>query len=360
MSTNGREPAADDQALGAARPARVGLAGLGTMGRNHIRNLIARDDAELVAIADPLASAREAAAQALGSSATTVREHADPLIMLAEEQLDALIVATPTTLHAPVARAALERGIAVLVEKPLAGTLEEAQELVACAAERGALLQVGHIERFNPAVLALAKRLQEGALSRIYSVKTVRGGPRPERIRDVGVAVDLATHDVDVICHLLGERPVRVYAEMTHDAQTEHEDLLYGLLTFPGGALGQLDVNWLTPEKQRRVVVLGEEGMFQVDYLSQSLSFTRGGAPLAPTYLDGYAPTFAGETVHLPVEPVEPLKRELDAFFRSVREGGPPEVSGEDGLWAVALANLLLRSATEHHPIDVGPLEVHR
>jgi predicted dehydrogenase len=118
-------------------------------------------------------------------------------------------------------------------------------------------------------------------------------------------------------------------------------------------------VNWLTPEKQRRVIVLGEEGMFQVDYLRQSLTFTRGGADPAPTYLDGYAPTFATETIELPVTPAEPLGRELEAFLAAVRSGGPPEVSGRDGLWAVTLAELLLRSAIEHRPHEVLTMEVH-
>ncbi len=335
---------------------RVGLAGLGTMGRAHLRNLAGRDDVTLVAVADPAAPALAlATAQVDG-----VRGFADPFAMLEEERLDALIVAVPTTLHHPVALAALARGTPVLVEKPLATTETEGRELVAAAASGGTLLQVGHIERFTPAVLELGQRLRAGALSRIYSVKTTRGGPLPERIRDVGVAVDLATHDVDVVCHLVGERPVRVYAESTQHVHTAHEDLLYGLLAFPGGAIATLDVNWLTPEKQRRIVVLGEEGMFQVDYLSQSLTFTRGNADLAPTYLDGYAPTFAGETVELPVEPAEPLRRELDAFFDAVRSGGPAAVTGEEGLWAVRLANLLLESAATSSPIPVSALEVSR
>lgn len=335
-------------------PLRVGLAGLGTMGRNHLRNLVARDDVALVAVADPLPPARRLALeQAPGAHA-----FADPLLLLAEERLDALIVATPTTAHHGLALAALARGVPVLIEKPLARTVEEGLELVRAAERAGVLLQVGHIERFNPAVEELSRRLAAGALSRIYSIKTVRGGPLPERIRDVGVTVDLATHDVDIICHLAGERPTRAYAELTQHVHTAHEDLLYGLLAFPGGVLGQLDVNWLTPEKQRRITVLGEEGMFQVDYLSQVLTFTRGARELAPTYLDGYAPTFAGETVQLPVEAAEPLRRELDAFFSAVRAGGPAAISGSDGLWAVALALTLLRSATEHRPIDVTPLEV--
>lgn len=336
-------------------PLRVGLAGLGTMGRNHLRNLVSRDGVTLVAVADPVPAALEVARV----QAPDARGFLDPLAMLAEESLDALIVAVPTTLHHAVAAAALGRGVSVLVEKPLAATVDEGTDLVARARTSGAVLQVGHIERFNPAVLALAERLRDGALSRVFSVRTTRGGPLPERIRDVGVAIDLATHDVDIMCHLVGERPIRAYAETTQHVHTAHEDLLYGLLAFPCGAVGLLDVNWLTPEKQRRIAVLGAEGMFQVDYLSQSLTFTRGAATLAPTYLDGYAPTFAGETVTLPVRPAEPLRRELDAFFGAVRSGGPAAITGEEGLWALRLANILLDSAASQRPIAIEPLEVH-
>jgi UDP-N-acetylglucosamine 3-dehydrogenase len=341
--------------MSGAAPARlrVGLAGLGSMGRNHLRNLVARDDVMLVAVADPSDEA-----QHLAASQTDARAYSDPLVMLEEERLDALVIAAPTTLHHPIALAAIERGIAVLVEKPLAATIAEGRELVRAADRSGVILQAGHIERFNPAVIALGERLQGGALSRVFSVKTVRGGPFPARIRDVGVAIDLATHDVDIICHLVGARPERVYAETTRHIHTSHEDLVFGLLHFPSGAVGLLDVNWLTPEKQRAITVLGAEGMFRVDYLSQSLTFTRGAVDLSPTYLDGYAPTFAGETAALPVTPAEPLRRELDAFFSTVRDGGPPAISGSDGLWAVALANLLLESAAAHAPVAVQSPEV--
>jgi predicted dehydrogenase len=343
------EPGGTDQ-----RRLRVGLAGLGTMGRNHLRNLLARDDVDVVGIADPSAAACAAAAV----QAPRAIAFSDPMTMLAQERLDAVIVAAPTTLHHGIALAAMANGAAVLVEKPLAATVAEARDLVRAASNQGVLLQVGHIERFNPAVLELIRRLRDGALSRIFSVRTIRAGPLPERIRDIGVAVDLATHDLDIVCHLLGERPVRAYAESTHHVHTAHEDLIYGLLAFPSGVLGQLDVNWLTPEKQRRIVVLGEEGMFTVDYLSQSLTFTRGARALAPTYLDGYAPIIVGESRTLPVMPAEPLGLQLDAFLSAVRSGGPSLVTGEEGLWAVALASTLLRSAAEHRPIEIDPLEV--
>jgi UDP-N-acetylglucosamine 3-dehydrogenase len=327
---------------------RIGLAGLGMMGRNHLRNLAARDDAVLVAVSDPEVTARE---QAL-AAAPSVQAYADPSEMVTREDLDAVVVAVPTTLHFAVAIEAIRQGLHVLIEKPLASSVIDARQLIAAARDAGVVLQVGHIERFNPVVLKLAERLRAGDLTRIHSIKTVRGGPMPERIRDVGVAIDLATHDIDVMLHLLAEQPVRVSAESSRRVHTSHEDLLYGLLHFPSGAIGLLDVNWLTPEKQRRIVVLGAEGMFEADYLTQSLTFTRGTSELRPEYHSGYAAMFAGATLSIPVEEAEPLRRELDAFISSV-QGAPVTVTGQDGLVALSVAKMLLAAADEGRSITI-------
>jgi len=329
---------------------RVGIAGLGSMGRNHLRNVLSRDDVTLVAVADP---AEATLSDALSACDPAVRGYADPSAMLGEQELDALIVAVPTTLHFKVALEAITKGVAVLVEKPVASSIVDGQQLVDAAHERGVLLQTGHIERFNPVIRALAGRLKAGDLTRIHSIKTIRGGPMPERIRDVGVAIDLATHDIDIMIDLLGERPIRVSAERSRQVHTAHEDLLYGLLYFPSGNVGLLDVNWLTPEKQRRVVVLGSEGMFQADYLTQTLTFTRGAAELVPSYHGGYAAMFAGETVDIPVDHAEPLRLELDAFFGAVRDGTSAVVSGADGLTALTVAKLLLTAADEGRSVTV-------
>jgi predicted dehydrogenase len=320
------------------------------MGRNHVRVLLERDDVELAAVADTDSGALESA---LAIANEAVRGYEDPAAMIGGSRLDAVIVAVPTTRHFQVAMAAIERGTAVLVEKPISASIVEGRQLVRAAAERGVLLQAGHIERFNPAVLALLERLREGALTRIHSIKTVRGGPLPDRIRDVGVAIDLATHDIDVMCHVLGEVPIRVSAERSRHVHAAHEDLLYALLSFPSGIVGLLDANWLTPEKQRRLIVLGAEGMFEVDYLRQSLTFTRGAASTSPDYLFGFAPTIAGESVELPVEKAEPLSRELDAFLTSLRTGSAPAVSGADALAALALAKLALTAADEGRSLEV-------
>src|SRR5262245_27366968 len=336
------------QPIGRGSPARVGLIGLGTMGRNHLRILSARDDARLVAIADPVADALEPAA-----SSTGAQGYAEPLAMLAEAELDAVVIAAPTTTHHALALAALERGIAVLVEKPLAATADEADELVDAAAGGGVPLQVGHVERFNPAGLELGLLLDSGWLSTVYAITSRRAGPFPARIRDVGVTIDLATHDVDILSYVAAERPIRVSAETAQRVHEDHEDLLFGLLRFPSGTVGMLDVDWLTPAKRRALAVVGEEGMFELDYLSQRLTFTKSTDTTNPRLIAGYAPTFEGESVELPFETHEPLAAELDAFLTVVQDGGRPVVDGVDGWWAVMLADALLRSAREQRTIEL-------
>jgi predicted dehydrogenase len=342
--TSGWQPAGD-------RELRVGLAGLGSMGRNHLRVLHARPDVRLAAVADPVDAALSAAAGQVGAQGFD-----EPLAMIAEADLDAVVIAAPTTAHVPLALAAIDRGIAVLVEKPLAATTDEAIRIVAAARASGVPVQVGHVERFNPAVLELGRLIGEGWLSTVYSIASRRAGPFPARIRDVGVTVDLATHDVDILSWIAGERPLRVYAETAQRIHATNEDLLFGLLHFPSGATGMLDVNWLTPAKRRQLVVVGEEGMFELDYLTQRLTFTQATDTTNPRLIGGYAPTFEGEVHEVPVASSEPLASEIDAFLGVVRQGGRPVVDAEDGLWAVAVATSLLAAAADGRVIDLSAL----
>ena len=330
------------------RAARVGLIGLGAMGRNHLRLLSAREDAELVAISDPLPEVLEAA-----TATTQAKGYLDPQEMLASADLDAIVIASPTTTHLDLGLAAVGRGIVPLIEKPLAATPGEADELVRASTETGVPIQVGHVERFNPAVLELGRLLDQGWLSTVYAITSRRAGPFPARIRDVGVTIDLATHDVDILSFVAAERPSRVSAETAQRVHQDHEDLMFGLLSFPSGSVGMLDVDWLTPAKRRTLTVVGEEGMFELDYLSQRLTFTRSTDTTNPELIGGYAPTFEGESIDLPLASGEPLAAELDAFLTVVREGGRPIVNAEDGRWAVFVADALLRAARERRTVEL-------
>ena len=326
---------------------RVGLVGLGMMGRNHLRVVSTHPDTILAAVADLDPVALEAATAQTGAIG-----FADPLTMIREADIEAVVIAAPTTAHVPLALAAIERGLPVLVEKPLAATHAEALEIVAAGRAANVPVQVGHVERYNPAVLKLGELLRAGWLTKIYAITSRRAGPFPARIRDVGVTVDLGTHDADMLSWIAGERPVRAYAELAQRKHATHEDLLFGLLHFPSGATGMLDVNWLTPAKRRSLAVLGEEGMFELDYLTQKLTFTK--SDLAhPQLIAGYATAFSGDVLDIEVETHEPLRAQLDAFVRAVRTGERPYVDGEDGAWAVRIATAMLEAASTVRPVDL-------
>jgi len=214
---------------------------------------------------------------------------------------------------------------------------------------------VGHIARFNPAIQLLKQKLQAGELGRIFQIICRRAGPFPARIRDVGVVVDLAPHDVDVMRFLIGAEPVRVYAETEQRIHTEHEDLLLGLLRFQDGVIGSLEINWLTPTKVREVLVLGERGMFRVDDLTQDLYFHENAHARNvqwPT-LQALKGVSEGSMIRFAFQRCEPLKAEMQAFLRAVSEGTPVPISGEDGLAALRLALALVESGRTHRAIEV-------
>ncbi len=328
---------------GFPRPLRAGVAGLGMMGRNHARVWATVPGVEVVAVADPDAEALDRETRE-----TARRGYRDPVAMLAEESLDVVSVAAPTSLHLPIVLAALEAGANVLVEKPIAATRAEAERMITAAGEAGLLLSVGHIERFNPAIRELRRRLADGELGRVFEIHATRLGPFPARIRDVGVVVDLAPHDLDVMRFLLESDPVRVHAETERRIHTEHEDLFVGVMKFANGAVGVLDINWLTPVKQRRLSVIGERGMYVADYLSQELTFH-------PNPAD--SPVAEGRALRREVARREPLLVELEAFAQAVRDGGPPPVDPREAMVALLLARAMVDAAERGVVISGAELE---
>ena len=327
---------------------RVALIGLGAMGRNHLRVLSDLEGVQLAAVCDQDARAVEAA-----SAKHSVPGYRSWDEMLEREKLDAAVVALPTGFHARAGLAVLEHGLHVLIEKPIASSLDEGRRLVAAASEAHKLLAVGHIERFNPAVKELQRRLAAGELGRIYQIQARRLGPFPARIRDVGVVVDLATHDVDVMHHLAASEVQRLYAETEQRIHTDHEDILNALLKFESGVQGVLQVNWLTPTKIRELTVLGERGMFVANYLTQDLKLFKNADMSAQPGKAGHPKAvIEGESVTFPIPPGEPLKLELQSFTQAVRGERDLEVDGEAGLRALHLALALVTSATDGRVID--------
>ncbi|MCC6618632.1 MAG: Gfo/Idh/MocA family oxidoreductase, partial [Chloroflexi bacterium] len=245
--------------------------------------------------------------------------------------------------------AALEAGASVLVEKPIAATRDEGHRMVEAARASGRMLTVGHIERFNPAIRELKRRLAAGELGRVFQISATRLGPFPARIRDVGVVVDLAPHDIDVFRYLIGSEPIRLYAETEQRIHTEHEDLFNGIIKFANGVVGVLNINWLTPTKRRLLTVTGERGMYIADYIAQDLVF-HANSDTAETWINrgaGAAITTVaeGEMTRRALRREEPLAVELREFARAVREGGSPPVDPADAMIALQLARLMVESA---------------
>ena len=290
---------------------------MGSMGRHHARILLTMPEAELAAVADADAGAFERAGVAHLPSYRTVEE------LLDAQRLDGVVVAVPTYLHAPAAAAVLRRGVAVLVEKPIARTVEEAEELNRLADERGALLAVGHVERFNPAVQELKRRLDAGDLGRLFHIDVRRTGPFPQRIGDVGVTVDLATHDLDVLSYLLDAEPDLLFARVAKRLHVDHEDLLTATLQYPAGVLATLQTNWLAPVKTRQLSVTGEGGVLSVDYLSQELRWYENGE-MAEGWdsLATLRGVSEGRLIGYPIRRREPLAVELEGFVSALSGRG--------------------------------------
>jgi len=339
------------------RPLRAGVIGLGMMGRNHVRVWDeATDGVELVAVADPDPRAVRAA-----TSGRRARGFDDPDRMLAEEELDLVSIVAPTSLHLPVTLAALRAGVHVLVEKPIAATREEALELMRAADDAGRLLTVGHIERFNPAIRELKRRLDDEELGRIFQISATRLGPFPARIRDVGVVVDLAPHDLDIFRYLLGVEPVRLHAETARRIHTEHEDLFNGTIAFANGVIGILDINWLTPTKRRLLSITGERGMYLADYIAQDLTFIANPDADATWINRGAGASVTsvaeGEMTRRSIRREEPLVVELREFARAVREGGPSPVDPHDAMVALLLARKMVDAALSGQVVAGRELE---
>ena len=329
---------------------RAAVIGVGAMGQHHARVYAQLPTTQLVGVADT----SEATGQRIADLHHTVA-FTDHRAMLEETRPDLVTVAVPTEYHHAAAMDALEAGCHVLIEKPIAVDEEQAQELIDRAAELDRKLMVGHIVRFDPAVQALREHLEAGELGRIFQVRCRRLGPFPARIRDVGVVIDLATHDLDMIRFLTGQEAVRVYAETEQKIHSAYEDILVGTVRLTDGTIGILDINWLTPNKIRELTVTGERGMFLVDHLTQDLYFYEN----AETHGEGWSPirllrgVSEGRMIRYPIQKYEPLKAELEAFARAIADDTPVPVTGADGLAALRLAKALVRSGQEGQAITL-------
>jgi len=247
---------------------RFGLVGLGQMGRHHARLLSDSDDVEFVGAVDPMGDRHRA------MSRGTVFEDLPSLI---EEGIEAAVVAVPTARHREMALQLAAAQVHTLIEKPLAESIQSAVEIKEAFAAAGVLGAVGHVERFNSALQEMKRRLEADELGRVFSINTERVGPFPDRIQDVGVVKDLASHDIDIVTWIGGAAFEDVSGHLAHKMGRPHEDLVVAIGRLENGVVASMNVNWLTPMKRRSVTVLGEKGAFVADMLSSDLFFYENG-----------------------------------------------------------------------------------
>jgi predicted dehydrogenase len=301
----------------AERVLRVGVVGVGVMGSNHARVFAGLPGTELVAVADPDRKQTEPVARALNCAAVATVEE------LLNLKLDAITIAAPTHLHRDIALAAIARGVHVLVEKPIASTVEEGNEIIDAARRAGVTLMVGHVERFNPAVEAIKNAVRN---EDILSIAITRVGPFPPRMSNVGVVIDLAVHDIDLIRWFTDSDIVEVQPQLS-SAVAEREDIALLQFRTATGVLAHINTNWLTPFKARNVTVATRGKYVQGDLLTRQV-----------TECFGFQPDGSYSMRHLSVGHAEPLRSELLAFLGAVRGGTVPAVTGEQAVASLKIA----------------------
>lgn len=302
------------------KPVRVGVIGVGHLGQHHARLYGSLSGAALVGVVDADPRRAKEVAERVG---TAVYDDVGVLL----RQVEAVSVAAPTSAHHAIARRCLEAGIHVLVEKPIAATLAEARELVALARARHAVLQVGHIERFNPVLLKARPYIREPLL-----IECRRVSPFTGRSTDVDVVLDLMIHDLDMVLSFQPGSVTGVCA-VGMPVVSDKIDLAHAWITFESGCVAVLAASRVAAGRARELTVVQRNACLLLDYQSRRATIRRVSGEPASEQIQG------GEE--------EPLKLELESFLDAVRTGTTPVVTGEDGEAALALAHRVLEEIGE-------------
>ncbi len=298
-------------------PLKIGVAGAGVMGRNHARVLSDIRDVTVAAIFDPDAVVVEGVAGLYGAQAVTTAE------AFVGAGLDAAVVATPNRTHADLSVALLQAGVHVLVEKPIAATVADAQRIIDAAKANDRVLMVGQVERFNPAVEAVKRAIAD---EDVISIQITRVGPFPPRMGEVGVVIDLAVHDIDIIRHLTGSEITEVQPQLAR-TKADREDTALLQFRLANGTIAHITTNWVTPYKTRTLQVATTNKFIVADLMTRQV-----------TEYFGQQPDGSYSTRGVMSWPNEPLKKELEAFAHAIRTGETPAVTGEDGLRTLEVA----------------------
>ncbi|MDR1819619.1 MAG: Gfo/Idh/MocA family oxidoreductase [Methanobrevibacter sp.] len=313
----------------------VGVIGVGAMGHNHARIYSKLDEAEFICVSD----LNEPKLSKI-SKKYDIPGYENYEDLLKKDEVQVVSVCVPTTHHYNVAMKAIEYGKDVLVEKPMSFTLEEAKEMNNFAKEKGVKLSVGHVERFNPAVKKAKELIESDVIGDVVSSFAKRVGPFPPQIKDVGVTIDLAIHDLDVMAYLFNEQAKQVYATMGSILEKcVYEDHAEIMTTFETGISGILEVNWLTPYKRRELEITGTEGIISIDYINQNIE------------------VYGKFAQDVSIKQEEPLKEEIKSFLNTVRTDTEPAITGEDGINALKMVLAANKSSKEQMPINISDIQ---
>ena len=319
------------------QPIRMGLIGLGAMGRHHARVIREVEGMELVAVAD---------AQGDKHGVARELEVLPDVAALIAEGIDAAMVAVPTYLHEQVALELAGAGVHAMVEKPIAATVAEGERVAAAFAEADLVGCVGYVERCNPALLEMRHRIEAGELGEVYQITTSRQGPFPARIADVGVVKDLATHDVDLTSWIAQSPYAMVSAQVTHRSGREHEDMMVASGRLANGIIVNHIVNWLSPLKVRETVATGEKGSVVANTLSGDLTFVANGDVRSDwDRMAVFRGVSEGDSIRYAIAKREPLRVEQENFRDRLWGRQSESVSMSEGVHALKVVEAMLESA---------------
>ena len=330
---------------------KIAVIGVGVMGYNHVRVLSETEEADLVAVSDIDINR----ARGVSTRFRIPNYYKDHNEMLEKEDLDSVIMAVPSKFHKDVFLDCMKFNLAILVEKPIADTLKSADQMMNALKNKNIVFTVGHIERFNPVITKIKDLLEANYVGEIYLVDTIRSGPFPKRLFDVGVLVDLAVHDVDIIHYLIGKIK-QVYSNLIFS--NGREIYAKALFKISDTIKGSSEFSWVSPRRIREIKIHGTKGTILGDYTKQEVWFYENADFIEGTFTDYQSIVLGGsisegKVIKFPIPKFEPLKNELNHFISCVKNKKKPLVTAEEARETLKIATLMFRSGNENKIIKV-------
>jgi len=310
------------------------VVGVGNMGQHHARNYSEIAGVNLMAVSDIEPKIGQSIAKKFNC-----HYYADYREMLDKEKIDLATIAVPTKLHKKVALDCIGKDINILLEKPIAATVSEAKEIVQKAKQKGIKFTVGHIERFNPAVLKLKDMIDKGKLGDITSIRNTRIGPMPNQIKDANVVIDIGVHDIDLMNWLYGKLPTQIMASGGNALNKTQQDYIDVFLKY-GTASGNIQASWISPVKVRKMTVAGTKAYAEINFITQELDFYESQYSTEYDNFGEFVIKFGEprDKKVIRVENLEPLKAEIKAFIKAIKEDKPPVVTAREAIDALDVA----------------------